>query len=66
MPPSKLIVTKKSPKGGVFFIRGGLLLRGGDHVYIYIYIYMRERERERDYSFASHNNVFECENKLRC
>ena len=40
MPPSKLIVKNKSPPKGGFFIRGGLLLRGGDYIHIYIYIYI--------------------------
>ena len=31
MPPSKLIVTKQVSQKGGFFIRGGLLLRGGDY-----------------------------------
>ena len=33
MPPSKLIVTTKSPQRFFFFIRGGLLLRGGEITY---------------------------------
>ena len=39
MPPSKLIVKNNFPPK-VFFIRVGLLLRGGDFIYIYIYIYI--------------------------
>ena len=40
VPPSKLIVTYISPKGGLL-IRGGFLLRGGvDYIYIYIYIFI--------------------------
>ena len=37
MPPSKLIVKIKFPKK-VFFIRGGLILRGGDYVTLYYII----------------------------
>ena len=40
VPPSKLIVKIKFPPKGGFFIRGGLLLRGGDYIYIYIYIHI--------------------------
>ena len=31
MPPSKVIVTNTCPPQGFVFIRGGLLLRGGDY-----------------------------------
>ena len=33
VPPSKLIVKTKIPPKGRFFIRGGLLLGGGDYIY---------------------------------
>ena len=32
VPPYKLIVTNNFPPQGFFFIRGGLLLRGGDYI----------------------------------
>ena len=50
VPPSKLIVKQKIPKRFFVFIRGGLLLRGGDYI---------EREREREREIIQGKEVFD-------
>ena len=37
MPPSKLIVKNVVPPQGCVFIVGGVIIKGGDYIYIYIY-----------------------------